>query len=203
MLLVESQCCPPISLFVHLSDHDAILIEKHENYQKRSYRNRFYINSPQGKIPFAIPLVKGKNQQQLITDVQISYDQDWIRQLYQMIRSNYGSAPYFEYYFEDFINLFLQKHEYLFSLNKDLLNWIFQKLEFDKKILYTNYYAKSTSKQIDDFRNVLVPNRKMNHIKSIRYAQVFEEKNNFIDDLSIIDLIFCCGPEGRSLINSK
>lgn len=203
MLLVESQCCPPISLFFHLSDHHAILIEKHENYQKRSYRNRFYINSPQGKIPFAIPLVKGKNQQQLITDVQISYDQDWIRQLYQMIRSNYGSAPYFEYYFEDFINLFLQKHEYLFSLNKDLLNWIFQKLEFDKKILYTNYYAKSTSKQIDDFRNVLVPNRKMNHIKSIRYAQVFEEKNNFIDDLSIIDLIFCCGPEGRSLINSK
>ena len=66
-----------IGLFALLTQSERFNIEKHENYQKRSERNKFDIINHLGKQTLSIPLKKGKNSGTLITDVKIAYEEDW------------------------------------------------------------------------------------------------------------------------------
>jgi hypothetical protein len=203
MILVESQCCPPISLFQWIIEHDTILIEQHENYQKRSYRNRFYINGPQGKLLFSIPLCKGKNEQQNIKAVEISYQDSWDIQLSKIVQTNYGSAPYFDFYCDSLLSIFTARPKYLFDLNTQLLKWILKSTQLDKNIEFTRVYDPTPQGEIVDLRNKIRPNKDIvTSKKKVQYAQVHEEMNKFIEDLSILDMIFCCGPETVSIIKS-
>lgn len=204
MLLTESQCCPPISFFQEIMHHDILIIERHENYQKRSYRNRFYLNSPQGKFLFSIPLAKGKNEQQKITNVSISYDEDWIQLLSKIMQTNYSSAPYYEFYIDEFMDIMNTKFELLIDLNYSLLRWILKVIGIDDlELRETNKYEAVISLPIFDYRNKNRPNQYFSSSKSVvQYGQVFEERNNFIPKLSIIDMIFCCGPETLSIIKN-
>ncbi|MFT4565424.1 MAG: hypothetical protein ACI9FN_000377, partial [Saprospiraceae bacterium] len=60
--LIESQCLAPVPTYQILRHKDNAIIEVHENYQKRSFRNRFIVAGPNGIEGFTIPLMKGKNQ---------------------------------------------------------------------------------------------------------------------------------------------
>ena len=203
MILVESQCCPPISLFQWIIEHDTILIEQYENYQKRSYRNRFYINGPQGKLLFSIPLCKGKNEQQNIRAVEISYHDSWDIHFSKIVQSNYGSSPYFEFYYDSLISIVTQRPQYLFDLNTQFLTWILKSIQLDTNIEFTQGYDRSPEGIIIDLRNKIRPNKNIvTSKKKVHYAQVYEERNKFIEDLSILDMIFCCGPETVSIIKS-
>lgn len=199
MLIVESQCCPPIALFSKAKKNDSILIEKYENYQKRSFRNRFYLNSSQGKTLFSIPLKKGKNQGQVITDVEIAYEDDWVDHLGKFIQTNYGSSPFYEHYKDKFLSIFQKHHRYLYQLNIELLQAITKAIRMDIIIRETEQYNPSYSDENIDVRNSFKPNADFFASQQYpSYAQVYEEKNNFISGLSILDMIFCCGPETMS-----
>ncbi|NRB63070.1 MAG: WbqC family protein [Saprospiraceae bacterium] len=41
------------------------------------------------------------------------------------------------------------------------------------------------------------------HWKLIPYPQVFQEKHGFSPNLSILDLLFCTGPEALSVLESS
>lgn len=186
-----------------MTDVDTITLEQHENYQKRSYRNRFYLNSAQGKVFFSIPLTKGKNDKQNIRDVRISYEDDWILLLSKVIKTNYGSAPYFEFYYDDFMAITNEQHDTLFELNHAWLTWIFNKIGLEVDIILSSQYAPSSDALNGDFRNKFRPHLpNPTSKKQVVYAQLYEERNTFINDLSIIDMIFCCGPETLSIIKN-
>jgi len=151
-VIIELQVLPPISVMSLLMKHDTIILEGYETYQKRSYRNRLHIVDAQGKQVVSIPLVKGKHEQQSIRDVQISYDTAWDVSFIRLIKAAYGSAPYFEYYYDDIVSIIKKKHTLLWDLNRQL-----------------NTPAT--------------------------YDQVFLDRHGFIADVSILDMLMCCGPE--------
>ena len=96
-LLIEAQYLPSIQFFSKLTRFSTLLLEAHENYQKGSYRNRCHIAGANGLMRLSIPLRKGKNEQLPIQKTLISYDEPWITQHWQSIRSAYGNAPFFPY----------------------------------------------------------------------------------------------------------
>ncbi|MEJ0082687.1 MAG: WbqC family protein [Puia sp.] len=54
-----------------------------------------------------------------------------------------------------------------------------------------------------DLRNRVLPKNYMEW-ESVKYRQVFEERTGFFPNLSILDLLFNCGPQGMELLrNSK
>lgn len=204
MFLIETQCCPPISAIQSMIEQPLVTIEQHENYQKRSYRNRFYLNSAQGKILFTIPLTKGKNEKQSIQNVLISYQDDWIDLLTKVLRTNYGSAPYFEFYFDSFLEIAKRHYPTLLELNQAWLSWLLAKIGSDLKIELSNEYVSHKEHLIGDFRNKFRPHLpNPSSKKYVQYAQLYEERNTFISDLSILDMIFCCGPETLSVIKNS
>ncbi len=172
-------------------------VEYHENYQKRSYRNRMRIMSPSGPLLLTVPLGKGKHQQLPISQVKIAYDEPWQHQHLKSIKSCYGSSPYYEYYYEELEELLLRKFDLLIELYEACSAFIVKHIgiEISEK---TIDYLKSSHDMYD------LRKSKSNHDAIFtEYEQVFSPTLGFISNLSILDLLFNLGPETKLYLNSQ
>jgi hypothetical protein len=146
----------------------------------------------------SVPLCKGKNEQQKIDDVKISYHEDWVRQHLHSIRSAYGRSPYFEFYYPDVEKLFSKNNKYLFDLNVDSLLLSCKFLGIGNEIGYTSSF------QTDEVEESLHQSERHSDVPTdvtfVNYTQVWQEKYNFTPNLSILDLLFCTGPEALSIL---
>ena len=175
-----------------------VIIEKQENYQKRSFRNKCIIANASGPQILSIPLKKGKHQRQAITEVRIAYDEPWQRFHLSSIRTAYRNAPFFDYYFPHIIQLYNYSGPYLFEFNWSILKHFIKILDLPEPTHTTSY--QQTPKEVD-MRGILNP-RNYQQTSLPRYNQVFEDRCGYLPNLSIIDLLFCCGPETTSYLSS-
>jgi len=182
--------------------YDEVIIERHENYQKRSYRNRCHVIGSHGVERLSIPLQSGKHEQQPITQVRISYDRPWYASHWNTIKSAYGRAPYFEHYADELKEILYAKQEFLFDLNTSMLNWLIISIGLKKNECST-LYEKIALDSID-LRNLI-------HFKSddidvnfrpMSYHQVFDDRQGFKPNLSVIDALFALGPETKGYLRS-
>ena len=198
-ILLELHYLPSLQYFSKLAHFPLVVIEQCEHYTKGSYRNRCHIAGVNGLLRLSIPLRKGKNEQQSIKEVQIAYDQPWTSHHWSSIRSAYGNAPYFDYYAEELQPLYQQKWTFLFDFNWTLLQKINDLIGITSSIQKTESYQKETDDLLLDYRNVIHPKAHLQgqdlHFKPKKYPQVFEEKTGFLPNLSILDLLFCSGPQ--------
>lgn len=201
IILLETQFFPSIDCFSTMIQYPSVILEKHEHFQKGTYRNRCQIATAQGTQTLSVPLKKGKNHQQFISDVQISYDVNWQRPMWRTLQTAYGNAPYWEHYAPVFEPFFLKKYDFLFDYNYEIIQTFFKLLKFDKSITisFTDTY-KPNFTEGGDFRNKFAPNNDAHLSK--RYPQVFEDRNGFIPNLSMLDLIFCCGKQSLDILKT-
>ncbi len=198
-ILLETQFFPPIPYITALIKHPSVILEKKEHFQKGTYRNRCHIATTQGIQVLSIPLKKGKNQQQIITEVQIANDMNWQRPFWRTLQTAYGNAPFWEHYAPLFETFFLKKYTFLFDYNGDILQTLLKILKLDKSISfsYTDTYLFDFTEGLD-YRNVCTPKNQTKNPR--RYAQVFEDRNGFIPHLSILDLLFCSGNQSLDIL---
>lgn len=198
-ILLELQYFPSIQYFTKFYLYETVIIEQHEHYVKRSYRNRCHIATSTGIQRLSIPLKKGKNEQLPIREVQISYEENWQKNHWSAIQTAYNNSPFFEHYAAFFQPFFTKQFDLLFDFNFESLKTILQILDFKQSPMLSSSFLKETSDQVLDYRNIISPKAKKepedHDFKAMKYAQVFEEKNGFIPNLSILDLIFCAGPQ--------
>ncbi len=203
-LLSETQYFPPIAFYAKARHFDQITIEAEENFQKGGYRNRCLIAGANGVQMLSIPLVQGKHQQANIKEVRISYTENWQSNHWRSIQSAYGKSPFFEYYELDLEKFYTKEYLYLFEWNMDLLKTIRDLMQFEFEIERSTAYHPTPTNDTYDFRNKLSPKtHKENGQALMRYPQVFEAKNGFIPNLSILDLLFCAGPEATKYLETK
>jgi hypothetical protein len=196
-ILIETQYFPPVAYFSALSQADSIVLEACEHFQKGSYRNRCHIATSLGIQTLSVPLKKGKNSQQTIREVAISYDAPWQKQHWQALKTAYGSAPFWEHYSPVFEKFFNKKHAFLFDLNLEILETFLKILKLNKSITisFSNDYIPKNTEGGVDFRDTISP--KNNNFESKKYAQIFEDRNGFLPNLSVLDLVFCCGNQAK------
>jgi hypothetical protein len=200
-VILEAQYFPPLEYFSKIILFSNISIEAHEHYQKGSYRNRCHIATSQGVQALSVPLKKGKNAQMPIRDVAIAYDIDWQRQHWQSLKTAYGSAPFWEHYAPMLEPLFHKKNTYLFDFNIDILAFFLKILKINNSvtITFTDTYLTENTERVLDLRNQISPKQSSSH--AIKYAQVFEDKHGFLPNLSILDVILCCGNQALSTLS--
>jgi hypothetical protein len=206
-ILLELQYLPPIQYFAKFFQYSTIFLEQHENYSKRSYRNRCHIAMADGIRRLSIPLKKGKNEQQSIRKVQIVYEENWQKIHWSSIVSAYNNAPFFEHYEFLFQPFYTKQFEFLFDFNFELLKTVLQILDLTEPPKLTDSFQKETFEGLKDFRNQINPQRFVDtedpDFSPLKYSQVFEEKNGFIPNLSILDLIFCTGPQASYYLENS
>ena len=187
-MIIESQYFPCIAFWAQAYADNKLEIEAFEHYQKRSYRNKCNIYAANGPITLSVPLEKGKNKQMPIKDVRISYIDPWDTNHLQSIRSAYGRAAYFEFYWDEIEEIINRKYTFLYDLNWAILEYFSQKLNVE--LVETLDYQKKY--EGDDFRQKIRPR---NSFTTSYYPQVFEEAFGYQSNMSILDLLFNTGPE--------
>lgn len=167
-----------------------------ENYQKGGFRNRCVIAGPNGPQRLSIPLEKGKHQQTPIREVRISAAENWQRQHWRSIRTAYGNAPYFEHYADGLRRFFERPYPFLFDLNQEIANWVLHhKLGWAGEWhLQTTYVPAGQWSAGPDLRSGAFTSA------PCPYPQVFEDRHGFLPDLSVLDLLFCCGKNGAEVL---
>ncbi len=189
VILQECHIFSPVSCVALYPTAEAICIEKNENYQKRSFRNRYSILTSQGEETLSIPLKKGKNFQTNICDVKISYDERWVDKHLHSLRSAYGKSAYFEYYYPEIVGILSKNHTFLLDLNIESTMWILRKLKLDLPVIFTQEYGKVPMTDV-----TIVNWKKEPHKNTVSYTQVWSDRHEFVPSLSILDLLFCTGP---------
>jgi len=195
-LVHETQFLAPISVYKKYTKLKSVHLEAHETYQKRSIRNKCIIMGVNGPLTLTIPLEKGKHNSRSIKEIKIAYNDSWIGDMLHAIRSAYGAAPYYDYYYPEIEHILRSSQVYLWNLNKQLLNLMLKRSGIDEiEIKETESFIKEYDNSIIDLRF-----RKMKDYRPMKsdeegYAQVFEDRHGFVDGLSILDALFCLGPE--------
>ncbi|UKT65500.1 WbqC family protein [Pedobacter mucosus] len=188
---------PPVGYFSLIQKlNPNFLIEEHEHLVKQTYRNRASIYSPNGKLDITVPIVKGSKAHKVMKDVRICYDYNWQRLHWLSLESCYRSSAYFEYYEDELAPFYNQKFEFLFDYNIQLLAWLIKKLKLNTEIKLTSEYKDDLSPELD-FRGIMNPKRMGETVRNKQYYQVFEDRNDFLPNLSIVDLLFNQGPQAR------
>lgn len=184
----------PIEYFSRLSEHKGkVIIDNAEHFQKQSYRNRASIHSPNGRLDLIVPLIRGSKSHTKVKDVKISYDFHWQRLHWMSLQTSYRSSAYFEYYEDEIAVFYEKKWDFLFDYNEELMRLMLKFLKLTIKYSYTDDFEK-TYPDLSDYRDSIHPKRS-SAIKFKPYFQVFEERNGFLPNLSIVDLIFNQGPQ--------
>jgi hypothetical protein len=182
---------PSISHFVAIAKADLVTFEMEDTFQKQTNRNRMYIYSPNGIQLLNVPIKHSKEKHQRMKEVKIENDFDWQKQHFKSLEAAYRTSPFFEYFEDDILPIFKKKHTFLMDLNLETMAIVSKclKLEFDYN--ETEEYFHQVDDKID-YRNLI--NGKKDTSQFDTYIQVFGEKHGFLNNLSILDLLF---NEGR------
>jgi hypothetical protein len=175
---------PPISWFAAAKGNEPISLEVCENFTKQTCRNRCYIDSPNGKLALSIPIDRSnfnENGKCLMKDIVISHQLDWRHQHWYALETSYYNSPFFEYLQDDFRPIYNKEWKYLVDLNETLTFKCLELLEMDNSMARTASFEGAAATPTD--------------LQQKPYYQVFSEKHGFIENLSIVDLIFNMGPE--------
>ncbi len=182
-----------------LINTSTITLLPNKPYSKGWFTNKCTIVGANGIINLSVPLLGGRNQKSLHKDVKIAYEENWRQQHLRSIRSCYGNAPYFDYYYPIFQKIYNQKFESLFDLNLFILKEVVLILKMDINIdinenLISNEDVLFTKSNVT--KNLSL------YSGEIKYPQVFEDRLGFTQNLSIIDLLMCMGPQSKALLES-
>ena len=199
-ILIHPNYFPNIYQFTQIIKANNILFEVSDNYQKQTFRNRTYIYGANGKLGLFIPVIHTHKNRELFKDVKISYESNWMDLHLKSLQSAYRSSPYFEYFEDNFIKLYSEKEKFLVDFNIKCIKLISNLLDLDLDFKISNEYVEKTNDIIDlrDLSNA----RKEKKIETPKYIQVFESKHGYLNNLSILDLIFSEGTNSVLLMNN-
>lgn len=186
-ILIQPCYFAPISSYVAMMQADKIYFENNDNFQKQTNRNRMYIYSANGLQMLNIP-VKHLKESKAFKDTEIEYAFGWQKQHFKSLEAAYRTSPFFEFFEDDIRKVFETNYKYMLDLNLDTHQIVCDSLGVNLDYEKTLEYQKEPSQDIVDFRHLADGKRDTTILQS--YDQVFEQKFGFINNLSILDLLF-------------
>ena len=211
---------PWIGFFDKLDQVDKFVLLDKANHSKSGFINRNTIKTPQGSFTLTVPL---KNKEAPINELLIADNSNWQASHWKTIEAFYKKCPFWNDYRDGFEQIYQQKWQKLVSLNIALIEHINALLSITTELLLESDF------QIDfgsgNTRNVNITS----HLHGDVYisgtgARVYNDSNEFHahnialvyqdfihpvypqrwgefqPNLSIIDMLFNCGPETIDII---
>lgn len=202
-LLLHPAYFPNIITFVALAQR-AVVWEAHDNFQKQTYRNRCYICTDQGRHRLTIPIKHGskKENREKYRDVEIDNTSPWRRLHWRALKTAYNASPFFEFYEDDLKPLFEDDEPYLYAFTMKTLTTLAGCLGLEcSDDPQTHTFDRAPSHYFD--ARFLVDAKKEPPCFLEPYPQVFGEKQGFIANLSILDLLFNEGPNAPAYLKRQ
>lgn len=217
----QPQYLPWIPYFAKILQSDLFIFLDNVSFQKNGVQNRNQIKTANGKTWLTVPVKQSFGQ--LIKDTAVA-NPHLITKHLKTISLNYRKAPFFEAIFCLIEPLLLQPPSHLSDLNCKLILTLLNYLDYKGKVIYAsdlNVQGQGSSLIRNlclacDVRHYLsgqggksymdLNDFNQHHIDVYfhryevkPYPQCFPAQP-FMNDLSIIDLLFSLGPESRAHI---
>ena len=221
-VLLSTTYFGPIQWYQKLYRAECVQIEQWESFQKQTYRNRCLIATTQGVQALTVPIER-LSTVNYIKDIRISDHGNWRHLHWNALQSAYGESPFFEYYQDDIRPFYEKRWDYLLDFNEAIRVKMCELIDIQPKVDYSKEFTDYRLQITDDYTvgserlaSISSVNSKpstVNYIKDYRsairpknpeadpdfesrpYYQVWQQKNGFLANLSILDLLFNMGNE--------
>ncbi len=217
----QPQYLPWIGYFDKMRRADVFCYLDDVQYKKNEWQNRNRIKTAQNWQWITVP-VRYRFPQK-INEVQINNTESWRKKHLQALITNYGPTPYFNAYIPIFEDIFSQEWEFISKLNIHLIECLRNALQMQEisTVISSelNLRDEPTDRLIDickalgadtylagqggaDYMDVARFGKNglkviVQDFKHPVYPQLFKD---FQSHLSIVDLLFNCGPESLKII---
>ena len=196
--LLQTTYFGPVQWYQKLKRYDHCVIEQYDSYQKQTYRNRCVIATANGLQALTVPVDHSPLTIDHVQckDLRISDHNQWRRVHWNALQSAYSESPFFEYYADDIRPFFEQKYEFLIDFNEAIRQKMCELLDIETSVSYSSGFRVHGS-GFKDFREVIHAKHPQDdpEFQPRSYWQVFQHRYGFQPNLSILDLLFCMGPE--------
>lgn len=199
---------------------DVFVLYDIAQYTKNDFINRNKIKTPQGWTWITIPVKKSSTKP--IFEIEIDNTKKWTKKHWMAIRSSYGRCEHFKEHEDFFNNIYETDWNKLIDINEILLKYLFEiicphvkfikasdlniqenlgptemLIEITKKVGGETYLSGIDGRKYLDEEKFTDIKLKLIDFQHPVYSQKF---NEFIPNLSIIDLLFNCGKNSINLI---
>lgn len=214
MFLLSSAYLAPIHYYTKLIAGVPVVEERCDHYVKQTYRNRCLIATPDGPLALTIPVegrpkAEGGTSKTPMRDIRISQHGRWRSLHWNALVSAYDNSPFFQYYADDFSEIYRRSHTFLVDFNTELQHLVLNLLNFRPR-WHANSEQYLLPADLDgdthDFRELIRPKISPDFDPGFRivpYYQVFASRTGFLPNLSIVDLLFNMGPESRIVLRQS
>ena len=214
---------PWLGLFHKIALSDKFIYLDNIQYEKNSWQNRNKIKTSDGTLWLTIPVHAHINLN--CNEIKIDNTHNWNQKHSKTIEINYTKAPYYESYKHFFKKIFSKKWEYLSELNEYILKWFLDEFKINTEFLKTSDFELEGKKSdlILEICEKFNAKKYVSGILGKNYIdpEIFRRKDitlifqdyihpnykqlygNFISNMSIIDLLFNCGPDSFKILMSN
>ena len=217
--LLQTTYFGPVQWYQKLKRYDHCVIEQYDSYQKQTYRNRCVIATANGLQALTVPVDHSPLTIDHVQckDLRISDHNQWRRVHWNALQSAYSESPFFEYYADDIRPFFEQKYEFLIDFNEAIRQKMCELIDIEASVSYSSgFMVQGSGFRVQDsgfrvhgsgfrvqgsgfmdFREVIHAKHPQDdpEFQPRSYWQVFQHRYGFQPNLSILDLLFCMGPE--------
>lgn len=221
--IIQSNYIPWRGYFDFIDDCDLFIYHDDLQYTKGDWRNRNLIKTPQGLVYLTVP-VRYHDVEQRICDTEIDYSQKWIDKHRNLIRTHYAKATHFQRCSEPFFDLLTKQWRTISELNRAVNAWIMAELEITTPVRMSSEFSPQGSKTdrlvgilrqtgADVYlsgpaaKDYLEPEKLtaagiVLEYKSYEYPEYPQFDPPFMPNVTVLDLLFHCGPEARQYLKS-
>lgn len=215
---------PWLGLFHKIALADALCYFDNVQYQIKDFNGRNKIKTANGPVWLTVPVKAKGYRDKKIQEIEIDNSQDWKNKHFKSIYINYKKAPFFENYADFFEDVYKRDWKHLSELNEYMLKWFLKELDIKVE------YSKASEQNFEGYKSDLVLDM-CKKLKANLYIfgalgkdyadkEKFEKAGvklyfqdyvhpaypqlhgEFAPYMSVIDLLFNCGPESKKVLMS-
>jgi WbqC-like protein len=212
---------PWLRYFEKIARCDVFIVLDNIQYTKNGWQNRNRVKTSGGAKLLTVPIFADFGQ--TLDQVRIRNTVRWREKHWRTLDQNYANAPYFDHYDEFLEQVYAQEWERLNDLNRFMLSFFLKNLGIQTEIVYASelqvdgraterliglvkavggnaYYSGAFASdqyldaaRLDEAGIEII----LQQWEAPRYPQLH---GPFEPDLSIVDLLFNCGPDALAVL---
>jgi hypothetical protein len=217
----QPQYLPWLGYFDKMIQADVFCYLDNVQYKKNEWQNRNRIKTARDWQWLTVPVSYRFGQK--INEVKINNTVSWKRKHLQALITNYNKAPFFKDYIDFFEAVYSNDWEFLSELNVYLIDQICKMLNFQEKqtvLASTLSLGDDPTERLIDICKALGGDTYLSGPDGVKYMSLeqFRQKGikvivqafrhpeypqlfgEFMSHLSVVDLLFNCGPESSKKI---
>lgn len=190
--LYPPQYCAPAAYYASMARRGEACIADGLRYDKRfKSTHRCLIPGNHGMIMLTVPTVKPHRADATWADVEVSDHGSWWSEHLTAMESTYGRTPYFEFYIDDFRQIIGPQ-----AVGRRLTDF-----DGDLDTLIRRLLGIST--EVSHSAEPLHPGSLCEHTPDLtigQYWQIRPTEQSVTGQISVLDMLFCLGPEALTLL---